>query len=149
MLKNIPEIIPPDLMLALMQMGHGDDIVFGDINFPSYSTGQRCVFAKGHKITELLDAILDFMPLDEFVDDSVTVMRPGGDYEGFVPPIWEEYRGIIKAKDFVGAFSDFHKMERFDFYERAKNSFVTVHTSEPALYACMILRKGIYLPEDG
>ena len=143
MLKGIPEIIPPDLMLALMQMGHGDDIVFGDINFPSYSMGQRCVYAKGHKITELMDAILDFMPLDTFVDDSVTVMQPGGAYEGLVPPIWEEYRSIVTAKDFAGAFTDFYKMERFAFYERAKKSFVIVHTSEAALYACMILRKGV------
>lgn len=143
MLKGIPEIIPPDLMLALMQMGHGDDIVFGDINFPSYSMGQRCVFAKGLRIVELLNAILDFMPLDSFTDDCVTVMEPGGAYEGLVPPIWDEYREIIENKDFVGAFSDFYKMERFDFYERAKKAFVVVQTSEPALYACMILRKGV------
>jgi L-fucose mutarotase len=146
MLKGIPEIIPPDLMKALMQMGHGDDIVFGDINFPSYSmgaNGMRCVYAKGHRITDLMDAILDFMPLDVFVDDSVTLMRPGGTYEGFIPPIWEEYRTIIEAKDFSGAFNDFHLMERFDFYERARKSFITVQTSEDALYACMILRKGI------
>ena len=143
MLRGIPEIIPPDLMHALMQMGHGDDIVFGDINFPSYTMGQRCVYVKGHRITDLMDAILDFMPLDNFTDDCVTVMQPGGAYEGMVPPIWEEYRGIIRAKDFCGAFSDFYKMERFAFYERAKNSFVTVQTSENALYACMILRKGV------
>lgn len=143
MLKGIPEIISPDLMTALMQMGHGDDIVFGDINFPSYSMGNRCVYAKGHKITELLEAILTFMPLDTFVDDSVTVMTPGGAYEGMVPPVWEEYRKIIQEKDFAKGFRDFHQMERFDFYERAKKSFVVVQTSEPSLYACMILRKGV------
>ena len=143
MLKGIPEIISPDLMAALMQMGHGDDIVFGDINFPSYSMGNRCVYAKGHKITELLEAILTFMPLDTFVDDSVTVMTPGGAYEGLVPPIWEEYRKIIQEKDFAKGFHDFHQMERFDFYERTKKSFVVVQTSEPSLYACMILRKGV------
>ncbi len=76
MLRGIPEIIPPELMLALMQMGHGDDIVLGDINFPSYSTNNRCVNVKGHTIKDLLDAILDFFPLDTFVDDAVTVMRP-------------------------------------------------------------------------
>ena len=143
MLKNIPEIIPPDLMLALMQMGHGDDIVIGDINFPTSSLGQRCVYTKGHRATDLLDAILDFMPLDAFVNDCVTVMEPGGSFEGMLPPVWDEYRSIIKAKDFTGAFSDFYKMERYAFYERAKNSFVIVQTSEAALYACMILRKGV------
>lgn len=143
MLKGIPEIIPPELMLALMEMGHGDDIVFGDINFPSYTMSQRCVYAKGHAITDLMDAILDYFPLDTFVDDAVTVMRPGGPYENLKPPIWDDYSEIITAKDFAGGFKDFYKMERFDFYERAKKSFVTVQTSENALYACLILRKGV------
>ena len=143
MLRGIPEIIQPDLMAALMQMGHGDDIVFGDINFPSYSMAPRCVFAKGLKITDLLGAVLDFMPLDSFEKGSVAIMNPGNDYAGMVPPIWEEYDKIIRDKDFAGGFKGFEKMERFDFYARAKKSFIAVQTSEDSLYACMILRKGV------
>lgn len=142
MLRGIPEIIPPELMKALMEMGHGDDIVLGDINFPSHSISPNCVCCKGIKITDLLDAILEFMPLDTFVDDSVTVMQPGDFFEG-TPPVWEEYDKIIKEKDFAGGYQGFKKMERFDFYERAKKCYVSVQTSENALYACMILRKGV------
>jgi L-fucose mutarotase len=142
MLRNIPEIMPPDLMLALMEMGHGDDIVIGDINFPSRTMSQRCVYAKGLRSTDIVDAILQFMPLDVFVDYPVSVMKPGGLFEG-TPPIWNEYEAIIKKNDFCKAFKKLEQMERFDFYARAKNSFVTVHTSEPALYACMIMKKGV------
>lgn len=142
MLRGIPEIISPDLMQALMQMGHGDDLVFGDINFPSYSKANRTIYAKGHKITDLLEAILDYFPLDNFEPGSVAVMEPGKFLEG-TPPIWTEYERIIREKDFAGGFDGFTKMERFDFYTRAEKSFVTVHTSEDALFACMIIRKGV------
>lgn len=142
MLRNIPEVIPPELMLALMEMGHGDEIVIGDINFPSKTMSNRCVYAKGLRSTELVDAILQFMPLDVFVDDPVVVMQPGDLFKG-VPPIWAEYDKIIKKNDFCGAYKGVQKIDRFDFYERAKNSFVTVQTSEPALYACMIMKKGV------
>jgi L-fucose mutarotase len=142
MLRNIPESISPELMLALMQMGHGDDIVIGDVNFPSFTMSRRCVYAKGLRATEILAAILGFMPLDVFVDDPVTVMRPGALYDG-VPPVWDEYADIIKKNDFCGAFKGFAQIEREDFYERARKSFVTVQTSESALYACLILKKGV------
>ena len=142
MLKDIPEIISPDLMLALMQMGHGDDIVIGDINFPSYTMSNRCVYAKGLRSTDIVEAILKFMPLDVFVDDPVCVMQPGDLFKG-TPPIWAEYEKIIRAGDFCGAFKELVRIDRFDFYERAKKSFVTVQTSEPALYACMIMKKGV------
>ena len=142
MLRNIPEVIPPDLMLALMEMGHGDDIVIGDINFPSKTMSNRCVYAKGIMIPEMLDAILQFFPLDVFVEDPVVVMQPGDLFKG-LPPIWDEYDKVIKKNDFCGAYKELTKIDRFDFYDRAKNSFVTVQTSDPALYACMILKKGV------
>jgi L-fucose mutarotase len=142
MLKGIPEVIAPDLMLALMQMGHGDDLVIGDVNFPSYTMGQRVVYAKGIMATDLLNAILKFLPLDVFVDHTVTLMQPGGLFVG-IPPIWAEYEKIIRANDFNNAFKEFEFIERESFYERAKRSFITVQTSEPALYACLILKKGV------
>ena len=142
MLRNIPEVIPPELMLALMEMGHGDDIVIGDINFPSKTMSNRCVYAKGIMATDLLDAILQFFPLDVFVEDPVVVMQPGDLFKG-TPPIWDDYDKIIKKHDFCGAYKELTKIDRFDFYDRAKNSFGTVQTSEPALYACMILKKGV------
>ena len=142
MLKDIPEIISPELMVSLMQMGHGDEIVIGDGNFPSYTMSNRCVYAKGLRATDILEAILKFMPLDTFVDDPVCVMRPGEQFEG-LPPVWKEYETIVRANDFCGAFKEFTLIDRFDFYERARNSFVTVQTSEDAFYACLILKKGV------
>jgi len=142
MLRNIPEVIPPDLMKAMMEMGHGDELVIGDINFPSMTMSSRCVYAKGITATAMLDAILQFMPLDVFVDDPVVLMQPGDLFKG-TPPIWDEYDKIIKDNDFCKAYKGFAKIDRFDFYERAKKSFVTVQTSDPALYACMILKKGV------
>ncbi len=142
MLRGIPEIIPPELMLALMQMGHGDDIVLGDINYPSCSMGKRCIYAKGIRITDMLEAILEFFPLDTFEPGSVAVMDPGDRLQGD-PPVWADYDRILRAKDFAGGYSEFYKMQRFDFYERAKNSFAILQTSEDALFACMILRKGV------
>ena len=142
MLKDIPEIISPELMFALMQMGHGDEIVIGDSNFPAYTMSNRCIYAKGLRATDILEAILKFMPLDVFVDDPVCVMRPGDLSKG-VPQVWAEYEKIIRANDFSGAFKEFAQVERFDFYERAKKSFATVQTSERAFYACLILKKGV------
>ena len=142
MLRNIPEVIAPELMLALMQMGHGDDIVIGDANFPGRTMSQRCVYAKGISATQILEAILPFFPLDVFVENPVALIEPGPQYTG-TPPIWTEYDRIIRANDFTGAYKEFELMERFDFYERSKQSFVTVQTSETALYGCIILKKGV------
>jgi len=142
MLKNIPECIPPDLMQALMEMGHGDDIVIGDVNFPAKTMSKRCVYAKGIMATEILEAVLQFMPLDVFVDDPVIVIEPGELYKG-IPKIWADYDSIIRRNDFSGAFKELTPIDRFDFYERAKKSYVTVQTSEPSLYACLILKKGV------
>lgn len=141
MLKNIPEIISPELMMALMQMGHGDELVLGDINFPSYTMNNRCIYAKGWSTKHLMDAILQLMPLDSFSGDAVTVMQPA---EGNpAPAIWQEYEAIIRRHDFARAFKKFHQIERTEFCNRAKNSFVTVQTSEPAPYSAIILRKGM------
>ena len=142
MLKDIPEVISPELMYALMQMGHGDEIVIGDGNFPGFTMSNRCVYAKGLPATVIAEAVLKFMPLDVFVDDTACVMQTGDTFEG-TPPIWAEYERIIRANDFCGAFKELVRIERFDFYERAKKSFVTVQTSETELYACLILKKGV------
>ena len=94
MLKGIPKIISPELIKVLMEMGHGDEIVIADGNFPSASIAQRLVRADGHDVAELLVAILKFLPLDIYVDRAVSLMAvvPGDDTK---PTIWEEYRKII------------------------------------------------------
>lgn len=140
MLKNIPPLISPDLMKVLLEMGHGDEMVLADGNFPSSAIGRRLVRCDGHGVCEVLEAILKFLPLDIYVEKAVALMEvvPGDNTK---PTIWEEYRRIIK--DSGEKFDDFEFVERFDFYERAKQAFAVVATSEGALYANIILKKGV------
>jgi L-fucose mutarotase len=140
MLKNIPLIISPELMKTLMEMGHGDEIVLADGNFPAASVAQRLIRCDGHGVPELLEAILTLFPLDIYVDRPAALMSvvPGDKTE---PTIWEQYRAILKASG--EQFSDFEFVERFAFYERAKKAYAVVATSEKALYANVILKKGV------
>jgi L-fucose mutarotase len=140
MLKNIPPIISPELMKILLEMGHGDEIVLADGNFPAASVAQRLVRCDGHGVPELLEAVLQLFPLDIYVDRPVALMSvvPGDKTK---PTIWEQYRAIVKASG--EQFSDFEFVERFAFYERAKKAYAVVATSEKALYANVILKKGV------
>ena len=140
MLKNIPPIISPELIKVLMEMGHGDEIVLADGNFPAAGIAQRLLRCDGHGVPELLEAVLQFLPLDIYVERPVALMAvvPGDDTQ---PTIWEEYRKIVVASG--EKFSDFSMVERFAFYERAKQAYAVVATSEKALYANVILKKGV------
>lgn len=140
MLKNIPSIISPELLKVLCEMGHGDELVIGDGNFPSASIAQRLIRADGHGVPELLEAILKILPLDIYVEKPVALMAvvPGDDTK---PVIWDEYRKIIQASG--EKFTDFDMVERFAFYERAKKAYAVIATSEEALYANVILKKGV------
>ena len=139
MLKNIPSIISPELLKILHEMGHSDEIVIGDSNFPAASNAKRLVRADGHGVPELLDAILQLFPLDTYVEAPVMLMQvtPGDDVD---PVIWKDYRKIVdKHQDNV----KFEEIERFAFYERARNAYAIVATGESALYANVILKKGV------
>lgn len=139
MLKNIPSIISPELLKILHEMGHGDEIVIGDGNFPAASNAKKLVRCDGHGVPELLDAILQFLPLDTYVESPVMLMQvtPGDDVD---PVIWKEYRKIVdNHQDDV----KFEEIERFAFYERAREAYAIVATGESALYANVILKKGV------
>ena len=140
MLKGIPPIISPELLKILMEMGHGDEIVIGDGNFPAASNANRLVRADGHGIPELLAAILRLMPLDPYVEKPVTLMQvvKGDDYD---PVIWEEYRAIIDK--YVVHKIDLGYIDRFSFYERASKAYAIIATGEESLYANIILKKGV------
>ena len=138
MLKNISPILSPELLKILMEMGHGDEIVIGDGNFPAASIAQRLVRLDGHGVNEILDAILKLMPLDTYVDAPVGLMDNGGDGER--PPIWTDYEKTVKANE---GDKKFELIERFAFYERAKQAYAVVATGETAIYANIILKKGV------
>ena len=140
MLKNIPPILSPEMLKVLMEMGHGDEIVLADGNFPAASVARRLLRCDGHGVPELLEAVLKFFPLDIYVEQPVALMAvvPGDDTK---PTIWEDYRKIVVASG--EKFTDFDFVERFAFYERAKQAYAVVATSEKALYANVILKKGV------
>jgi L-fucose mutarotase len=140
MLKGIPSILSPELLKIMMEMGHGDEIVIADGNFPSASVAPRLVRCDGHGVPELLDAILGLFPLDSYVPAPVALMRvvPEDNVE---TPIWDVYRATIAKYEPMNNQVEY--IERFAFYERAKNAYAVVATGEKALYANIILKKGV------
>lgn len=142
MLKKIPKIISPQLLKVLCEMGHGDEIVLADGNFPAESMGRDAIVirADGHGVTALLDAVLELMPLDQYVEKPAALMEvvPG---DPCVPTIWEEYKEALARH---GEDPQAIEMtERFAFYERAKKAYAIVATGEEAIYANVLLKKGV------
>lgn len=138
MLKNIPTALSPELLKALDEMGHGDEIVIADGNFPSGSLGPKVIRADGLGGEALLDAILTVIPLDTYSEANYMLMK--NNPEDPVPTIWDKYDAIAHEHD-----DNVRKgmIERFAFYERAKKAYCIVQTSETAVYANIILKKGV------
>ena len=139
MLKGISPILSPELLKILMEMGHGDELCIGDGNFPAASIAQRLVRLDGHGVTEILDAILGLFPLDTYVDAPVTLMQvvPGDNVD---PVIWKDYEKVIRKHE---GDKKIENIGRFEFYDRAKKCYAVVATGESALYANIILKKGV------
>lgn len=143
MLKGIPQILSPELLKVLCEMGHSDRLVISDGNFPAESMGKNAIVIRcdGHGVPELLDAILQVFPLDTYVEKPVNLMEvmPGDDVE---TPIWDTYKEIIKKHDSRGDAA-VGNIERFQFYEEAKTAYAIIATGEQALYANVMLQKGV------
>jgi len=141
MLKGIPDIISPDLLKILHEMGHGDDLVIGDANYPAASNAQRLIRCDGHGTTELLDAILQLFPLDSYVECPVSLMQvvPG---DPTIPEIQDEIKKVVIKQEDRGE-KVIEYVERFSFYEKAKKAYAIVATTERKLYGCMIIKKGV------
>ncbi len=142
MLKLIPSIIPPELMKIMMEMGHGDELLLCDGNYPRQGSPERCVRMDGHGIPELLDAILRFLPLDAYVEHPVMLMAPGPDEPE--PEIWRVYRETGIRYESQGLREA--RLERHAFYERGRKAYACVATGETALYANILLKKGVVKP---
>lgn len=145
MLKGIPPVLSPELLKVLDEMGHGDRLVIGDGNFPAASlartAGANLIRADGHGVPELLDAVLTVFPLDTYVENPVHLMAvvPGDPVE---TPVWEEYKKIIRKYDDRGdAVIGFY--ERMQFYEETKKTYCIIASGETALYANIMLQKGV------
>lgn len=139
MLKGINPMISPDLLKILCEMGHGDEIVLADANFPAVTYAKRLIRADGHGGTAILDAILSLFPLDKVADKNALLMAVS-EKDALNPPIWKEYEELMQK--YEGENVRVEELERYAFYERAKNAFAVVQTGEKALYANIILKKG-------
>ncbi len=143
MLKGIPAVVSPELLKALCEMGHGDELVIADGNFPSHSIGKNAIVvrADGHGAAEILDAVLRLIPLDAYVERPVALMEvvPGDSCP--TPEIWETYKNILNQRE--PEHCDIETMERFSFYERSKNAYLIIATGETAIYANVLLKKGV------
>ncbi len=143
MLNGIPNELTPELLKILMEMGHRDEIVIGDGNFPAASMANKLVRCDGHGVLKLLNAILQFFPLDTYCEHPISLMSiiPGDNTN---PVIWEDYKQLIGKYDQRGK-DCIEYIETYDFYDRAKKAYAIVATSEKALYGCIILKKGVLL----
>ena len=142
MLKNIPAIIPPALLKVLAEMGHGDSLVIADGNFPAESVGKNAIVIRmdGHGVPEILSAVLQLIPLDQYVEKPVALMeRCAGDNADI--SIWKKYEEIL-AQSGEGNKDRIRILERFAFYDEAKKAYAVIATSETSQYANIILQKG-------
>ena len=138
MLKGLPKIVSPSLLKILCEMGHGDEILIADGNFPSENYGKRVVRADGIGGAEMLDAVLSLIPLDTYANENFMLMQTSnGDP---MPAIWKEYDTIAENWDKNVRKAE---IERYAFYERAKNAYAIIATGEQAIYANILLKKGV------
>ncbi|MDH3914083.1 MAG: RbsD/FucU family protein [Rhodospirillales bacterium] len=151
MLKGISPLLNADVLYALRAMGHGDDLIIADTNFPSDSVARQTRLGKLLRIdntsaAEAVGAVLSIMPLDTFVDDSAARMEIVGSPDE-VPPVQQEVQKAIDTAE--GGPRPMTSIERFAFYERAKQAYCVIQTGERRFYGCFAFRKGVIPPEAG
>lgn len=136
MLIGLHPLLSPDLLHVLASMGHGDDIVIADANFPGASNARRLIRADGANATDLLDAVLSVLPLDAYVAHAAHTMEVVGDAQT-VPPVVAEFH------DRIGQRTVCATLDRFAFYDLARDAFAIVQSGENRLYGNIILKKGV------
>ena len=140
MLRGIDPLLTPDLLRILRAMGHGDEITIVDANYPALSNAKRLVRLDGANATQALEAILSVLPLDSFVENAAHCMQVVGKPDE-IPPAVAEFQTVV---DRLAGFPEkIGMLERFEFYERAKQSFAIVATAERRLYGNITLTKGV------
>ena len=149
MLKGINALLNADVLYTLRAMGHGDDLIIADTNFPSDSVARETVLGELLRIdasaAEVVRAILSVYPLDTFVDDAAGRMEVVGEPKTILP-VMKEVQTEVSA---VGGPNPMMSIERYAFYERAKDAYAVIQTGERRFYGCFALRKGVVGPEEG
>ncbi len=143
MLKGIDPLLGPELLAILRAMGHGDDIAIVDANFPAASSAKRLVRMDGLDATRVVRAVLSVLPLDTFVPNAAFRMAVV-DNPDEIPPITKEFATLLSA---VGYRGEIEPIERFAYYERARNAYAVVATGERRYWGNLILKKGAIPPE--
>jgi L-fucose mutarotase len=149
MLKHLDPLLTPELLLVLAEMGHGDDLVLCDANFPAHSVATTTVHGApvllaGTDVPSAARAILSVLPLDEFVEAPVARMAVDGEPEA-VPPVQREMQQAVDAA--AGRPVVVQPVERFAFYELARAAYAVVATGERRFWGCFILKKGVIPPK--
>lgn len=149
MLKGIDSRLGAEVLYVLAAMGHGDTLVIADTNFPSDSVARATVHGELLRIgnvtaAQAVEAVLSLMPLDTFVDDFAARMEIV-DEPDTIPPVQQEVQAAIDAAE--GRARPMVSIERFDFYDRARDAYAVIQTGERRFYGCFILRKGVIGPE--
>jgi L-fucose mutarotase len=145
MLKGIDPLLNADLLQVLRAMGHGDDIVIADANFPAATMGRRVVRLDGVGSPRALEAVLSVLPIDDFDDQPLLRIEVVGDPEA-VPEVCADFQDTVDRLEGRGRWS-VGKIERFAFYERARQAFAVVATGETRLYGCILIKKGVIRPD--
>lgn len=146
MLKNLHILHTPELLHVLASMGHGDDVALVDCNYPAVSTAQRLVRFDGTDLPTVLEAVLQLLPLDTFVDSpALRMMQVHAPDE--VPQVQAECQEIINRAE--GREVKLAGIERHDFYAAARKAFAVIYTSERRPYGCLLLKKGVIFPDQG
>jgi L-fucose mutarotase len=147
MLKGLDPILNADVLYALRAMGHGDDLIIADTNFPSDSVAHETVLGRKLRIdcsaAEVVRAVLSVYPIDTFVDDAAARMEVVGEPDTILP-VMEEVQAEVTAAGGPTMMS----IERFAFYERSKKAFAVIQTGERRFYGCFALRKGVVPPDE-
>jgi L-fucose mutarotase len=142
MLKGIPKILTPDLLVTLARMGHGDEIVLADANFPGERLNRNIIRCDGSEISDLLEAVLQLFPLDKSVESPWFMMKPS-DLANYDDQIEKQYHRLLLQSD--PEVGQAEKIERFEFYKRASEAYAIVMTGTAKRFGNIILKKGIIL----
>ena len=147
MLKGINPLLNADVLHVLRAMGHGDDLIIADTNFPSDSVARQTVYGRLLRIDasaeDVVQAVLSIMPIDEFVDDAAARMEVVDDPKSILP-VMSEVQGKVSE---VNGPNPMLPIERFAFYERAKKAYAVIQTGERRFYGCFAFRKGVIGPD--
>lgn len=146
MLKNVPNVLSPELLKVLAEMGHNDVIVLGDGNFPgaglAKAGGAQLIRADGIGATALLDAILTMIPADTYVETPIVLMKREPQDAALDIPIWKEFETVVEKRDPRGKKA-IGFIDRFRFYDETKTAYAVIQSGEEAVYACVMIRKGV------